>query len=373
MLRPIVRVSSFLSKEIREILRQPWLVVRVILGPFLILLLVGLGFSDHPRVFRAVFVVPADERQVASEIETYATSLGPQLKYAGQTTSEEEALAQLRRGQVDLAVVYPPLAYETILSGSQAVLRVYHNEIDPTQAVYVGQFASAYVSEMNRRILLELVSQAKEQAKTGMTDSQAAGTITATSAIGRQLARLGSIPADVLVAPMAEETKSVATSAPSFVVFYAPNVLALILQHIAVSIAALALLREKFYGAIELFRVAPVTTLEILLGKYGSYLLLVGFLAVVLTAAMIYLLGVPLLGQVAWLALSIGLLIFASLGIGFAISATSGTDSQAVQFSMLVLRLDGFGGLCSANVYLGSDRYPATCCRSPTTSRTCRT
>ena len=35
--------------------------------------------------------------------------------------------------------------------------------------------------------------------------------------------------------------------------------------------------------------------------------------------------------------LSLFLLIFASLGFGFAISATSGTDSQAVQASMLVL------------------------------------
>ena len=49
MLKPIVRVSSFLGKEIREILRQPWLVVRLILGPFLILLLVGLGYTSQAR------------------------------------------------------------------------------------------------------------------------------------------------------------------------------------------------------------------------------------------------------------------------------------------------------------------------------------
>ena len=42
-------------------------------------------------------------------------------------------------------------------------------------------------------------------------------------------------------------------------------------------------------------------------------------------------------GAVAWLVASLLLLIFASLGYGFAISATSGTDSQAVQASMLVL------------------------------------
>jgi ABC-2 type transport system permease protein len=95
--------------------------------------------------------------------------------------------------------------------------------------------------------------------------------------------------------------------------------------------------REKVFGAIELFRVAPITAFEILLGKYLSYIVFVGFLALILTAAMIYLLGVPLLGYIWYLVLSIFLLVFASLGIGFAISATSGTDSQAVQASMLVL------------------------------------
>ena len=43
------------------------------------------------------------------------------------------------------------------------------------------------------------------------------------------------------------------------------------------------------------------------------------------------------MGKIGWLVLSLFLLVFSSLGIGFAISATSGTDSQAVQASMLVL------------------------------------
>jgi len=118
LFRPIVRVSAFLSKEIREILRQPWLVVRLVLGPFLILLLVGLGYSNQPRVLRAIFVVPVDEPQVASQIEAYASNLGEQLVYAGQTVSVDEALSRLRIGQADLVVVYPSRAYATVQSGS---------------------------------------------------------------------------------------------------------------------------------------------------------------------------------------------------------------------------------------------------------------
>ena len=155
--------------------------------------------------------------------------------------------------------------------------------------------------------------------------------------LDRQLAEFQNVPPDVMVSPLATETKSIASFTPSFVIFYAPGVLALILQHVAVSIASLALVREKVFGAVELFRVAPIRAFEIMLGKYLSYLLFVGVLGAILTASMIYLLGVPLLGTVSWLVLSVALLIFASLGYGFAISATSGTDSQAVQASMLLL------------------------------------
>ena len=172
MFKPIIRVSSFISKEIREILRQPWLVVRLILGPFLILLLVGVGYTNQPRQLRAMFVVPASEPDVPAQIEAYATSLGPQLQYMGQTVSEEEALTRLRIGQVDLVVVFPERAYETVQSGSQAVLHLYHNEIDPTQAAYVDQLGRVYVAEINRRILMLFAQEAKEESATAKTDLQ---------------------------------------------------------------------------------------------------------------------------------------------------------------------------------------------------------
>lgn len=414
MFKPIIRVSSFLSKEIREILRQPWLVVRLILGPFLILLLVGLGYSNHARVMRTLFVVPSNEPQVGPLVEKYATSLGPQIQYLGETTNQEEALQRLRLGQVDLVVVYPPHAYQTVKNGSQASLVVYHNEIDPTQVQYVDQLGRVYVAELNRRILAQFAAQAKQdstnaksnlqQARSSADNAKAAAAAgdnqraqqelaqansslnQATSLLGamglimggvgqglggapaitpdtlpatgsdqgpvdtraqavsnnldrmdQQLAEFQNVPPDVMVSPLATETKSIAAFTPSFVIFYAPGVLALILQHVAISLASLALVREKVFGAVELFRVAPITAFEIMFGKYGSYMLFVGILGAILTVSMIYLLGVPLLGAVWWLVLTVALLIFASLGFGFGISATSGTDSQAVQASMLVL------------------------------------
>ena len=53
--------------------------------------------------------------------------------------------------------------------------------------------------------------------------------------------------------------------------FFAPAVLALVLQHMGVTLTALSLVRERLSGAMDIFRVAPVRALEILVGKYLAY------------------------------------------------------------------------------------------------------
>ena len=58
---------------------------------------------------------------------------------------------------------------------------------------------------------------------------------------------------------------------PSFTSFYAPGVLVLLLQHIAITLAALSMVRERLLGTIELFRVSPVRPGEIIAGKYIGF------------------------------------------------------------------------------------------------------
>jgi ABC-2 type transport system permease protein len=151
------------------------------------------------------------------------------------------------------------------------------------------------------------------------------------------------IPTDVLVSPVKQTYSNVGGAALDFMTFYAPGVLALILQHIAITLGALSLVRERLLGAMELFRVAPVSLTQVLLGKYLGYTLFCGIITAALVGLLVFTpLAVPFLGSVA---LFVGLAVLftlASLGIGFVISAWSSSDSQAVQLSMLVLLMSIF-------------------------------
>jgi ABC-type multidrug transport system permease subunit len=93
-------------------------------------------------------------------------------------------------------------------------------------------------------------------------------------------------------------------------------VLALLLQHIAVTFSSLTLVREWLLGAEEVFRVAPIAPWEIITGKYMSYSLLTLTIAGVLSFLIVGLMGVPLLGNLAYFVLVLILLTVASLGWG---------------------------------------------------------
>jgi ABC-2 type transport system permease protein len=160
----IIRFSAFVSKELVEILRQTRLLLALVLGPFLILLLFGLGFRNEARALRTVFVIPPGQEEVAAQVKQYATSLGPQLDYRGAVSNEGEALADLARGSVDAVVIVPGDAEQKIRNSQKAEVRLYHREIDPYQVSYVQYVAQIYVDELNRRVLKNIAVEGQKEA-----------------------------------------------------------------------------------------------------------------------------------------------------------------------------------------------------------------
>ncbi len=427
LFRRVIRPLAFLRAEIFEVLRQPRLILILVLGPFLILLLFGIGYRNIARSLRTIFVAPQGS-PLSKEIEQFK-DLGPQLIFMGVTPDEASARQRLARGEVDVVAVAPSNAAELIQQNKQAVFTLYHNEIDPIQVDYVRYFGEIYVAEVNRRILRGLAEKTKTDSasiqanlKAARTSAQAihqaldkgdkvgaqqqqalldrnlsalelavgasvgllggvqqtlgSGNNSAdsiggsladarqlTDALGKvnessnvaadsqkaaqlendlgtletKLADFQRVDPNVLVSPFAVQTKGIAVLQPRIADFFAPSVLVLLLQHLAITFAALSIVREKRLGTIELFRVSPISPGETLIGKYLSYLIFGGAIAAVLTALVVFALAVPMLGNWINYALTIAALVFASLGIGFVISLISETDTQAVQYSMIVL------------------------------------
>jgi ABC-2 type transport system permease protein len=171
--------------------------------------------------------------------------------------------------------------------------------------------------------------------------------------------RVTDISPEVIAKPTTATTQNVAPSEPTVLNFFAPAVLALILQHLAVTLTALSMVRERLSGQMDLFRVAPVNSMEVLVGKYIAYAVLTLFVGGTVGALMVFALGVPVLGGYAAAIGIVLLLAFASLGVGLLISLVADSERQAVQLSMLVLLASVFfsGFVLPVQDFIGAVQY----------------
>jgi ABC-2 type transport system permease protein len=445
LIKSSIRSGAFVSKEINEVRRQPRLILSLILGPFLILFLFGIGYKGEETTLSGIFVLPK-QGGYSTNIADYQKLVGGQLQIKSVTTNLQSALDELNRHNVERVVVVPSDISQTISSGAQVKVPIYFNEVDPLRRDLIIYLTYVYANEINKQTLTEAAHQSQVNASdvratllrirnslAAVEQRLAAGDITGASQQSKELpgsitnvqlglvilsqllasdstlvkqpqpqdpnqvnltqggniaqklstdmqaltdelnkpspdpevARQGiasiredvdtfdkltqqfqSINPLVLAAPFTAEAKNTASITPNFTAFYAPGMLVLILQHMAITLAALSMVRERMLGTVELFRVAPIRASEILTGKHISFMALLGVVAGALLLMMsneftiggVHLsLRVPILGDWVYLVLSLVLVVFASVGLGFLIAAISKSESQAVQLSMLVL------------------------------------
>jgi len=148
-------------------------------------------------------------------------------------------------------------------------------------------------------------------------------------------------PAENIISPVRETYTNLRGNPYSMVVFYAPSVLALLVQQLAITLASLGLVRERQMGAFEMFRVSPLRFSEILIGKSLAYILYVTIVGLILTG-LLSLIDVPMPFNPGGFLVLMVITATASVGIGSLISAMARSDSQAVQMTMLVLLMSIF-------------------------------
>jgi ABC-2 type transport system permease protein len=430
--RFIVRSTTFLRKELATVFRQPRLILTLILGPFLIMLLFGFAFQAEGRSLRTLFVVD-EESPFAQEVQEFAQTIGPAIIYEGIMPDRDQALRELARNNVDMVIIVPENPMEIIRNNQQAVLEMYHNEIDPIQVDYVRQVGRLYVDSLNRRVLQTVTEENQEEAGTlqqrlesaqtsarayrealaqrnaaaataekenlnaelvalrilagasmgvmegtnstfgGETQTDTNGdadplgnidaileglnsspTATTTAEMERQEQEAAEIESsiaelneqltdfrdmdpNVITSPFTVETESVTGIELELIDFFTPAVIVLLLQHLFVTFAAMSIVQERRAGTMELFKTSPISASEILLGKTLSFFIFGVVIAAMLTLLVVYVLGTPMIGRWSDYVIAVIVLLLTSLAVGFFISLVSQNDTQAVQYSMLLL------------------------------------
>lgn len=432
MFNTITRTLSFFSKWLAEVLREPALMLSLVLGPFLILFLFGAGTRIGAAPKPSTIVIAAPAQAGARTIDLVPEDVSQYLEIKEVTADAQYALNELARGRVDLVAVLPPNPEQAVQEGKRSKVQIFTSEIDPLRDSYAKAYLYYQIAALNQGTLEEAIRNAQISSEDirafvdngrgsvqrmraaqgdvgrvraplselkgsvdplsstlvesvgvldmmvpallpGFTDQLdqaralersvrglkedvdrldarlASGGATAPtpeelSQLDRRLTEVEqsatsfrSLKPEVLSAPFELELRSVAPFEPTAIGFYAPAVLTLLLQHLAVTLGALSMARIRLLGLMELLQTSPVRPGEVVLGNYLAYGTLCVLAGGALIGLLVGLLNVPIFGDLRMFAATVLLLIFCSLGIGFFISMISSSEQQAAQISMLVL------------------------------------
>ena len=119
--------------------------------------------------------------------------------------------------------------------------------------------------------------------------------------------------------------------APNFV----PGVVALVLLIVCVMMTAIAIVKEKETGTMEILLVSPMKPQFIIISKAIPYFILaMGILSVILILSY-FLLDLPIKGSIILLFFVSTIFIITNLLIGILISIFSKTQQQAMLFSLM--------------------------------------
>lgn len=153
--RPL-QIATFLKKEAVDVVHQPRLLVTLVIGPFLIMAIFGIGYRDTPDPLKTLFVVPADSPLI-EQIDDYANEISTFVDYRGVNSDLDDARRQLFAGDIDLIVTFPDDPLATVLAGERAPITVVHTRLDPIERTAISFASRLAVDQINGQILASVV------------------------------------------------------------------------------------------------------------------------------------------------------------------------------------------------------------------------
>jgi ABC-2 type transport system permease protein len=288
------RFWGMVTKEFRQLARDPQMLRVVFLAPVIELLVFGYAVSTDLREARTM-VVDHDRTQASRGIIEAVTASG---YFELVRTSERPAdlVKALERGDVTLALEIPAGFAKDLESGRGATIQVL---LDGTNS-NTAQVASSYVE----RILLDHV---------------------------RQLSPDGEPP------PLELEERAWYNPELASRTYNVPATIGVLNLVICLLLTSLAVVREKEIGTLEQLRVSPVGAAELILGKTVPFAVLgLVNLAIVTTIALLWF-SIPLRGSVLLLVAASCLYIVCGLAIGLLVSTVSNTQQEAFMSTFMVV------------------------------------
>ncbi len=147
------------AKELWGLVRQPQLLLLLLVGPVLIMTTFGLSLDVENILRPRALVVVEPGSEGAELFQQYRDEFTDRTRFVGTTGDLDAARQRLLRGEVDAVIAIPPDPLGTVAGGERAALRVVYNTINPVFGTRVPSRSYALVLDLNQSLVQEAIER----------------------------------------------------------------------------------------------------------------------------------------------------------------------------------------------------------------------
>ena len=288
---------TFIRKEFAHVLRDKRTLLILFGMPVVQILIFGFALTNEVKNARIIIMDQANDaasRRIISKLET------SRYFEIGHTVMNRRDMENaFKKGDIRLAIIFPAGFTNDLLHQNQASIQVIADASDPNNATTLTSYVSAiiqdYVSEtgQDNHVSYQIVPQIRY-----LYNPQLKG-------------------------------------APNFV----PGVMALVLMLVCVMMTAVSIVKEKETGTMEILLVSPFSSLMVIVSKAVPYLILSLVNVVTILLLSVFVLDLPINGNIGLLFTESTLFIITCLTLGIFISVKTDTQQAAMLISLMGMLL----------------------------------
>ena len=288
---------SFAKKEFYHIFRDKRTILILLVMPIIQIILFGFAITTEVKNARISVFDPSKDAATLHIKEKFQAN--PYFSFAGELTSPEQINDIFKYGKTDIVMVFSENFAENLLHTGEAAIQLVTDGTEPNQASSLTSYAT--------NILNSCMQEMAMQYKT---------------------------PFRII-----PEVRMLYNPHMKGAYNFVPGVMGLILILICAMMTSIAIVREKEMGTMEVLLSSPLKPIHIILAKMLPYftLSIVNLTTILLLS--VFVLKVPIAGNLVWLVLASLLFIILALALGLLISTLVDSQMAAILISGMGLMM----------------------------------
>ncbi|KAA6302917.1 MAG: Inner membrane transport permease YbhR [Candidatus Ordinivivax streblomastigis] len=288
---------SFVRKEFHHIFRDVRTMMIIIGIPVAQILIIGFALSTDVKNVKMAVYDPSNDVSTRHIIQQLDASESFQFVQLLKTPEEADAL--FKADKINFAVIFGDRFNANLYHTGEASIQFLADASDPNSATVATAYATSIVAGYQQELMREM-----------------------------------NIPVRII-----PQTQMLYNPGMQSSYNFVPGLMGLILILICAMMTSIAIVREKETGTMEVLLTSPVKPVTIVIAKMTPYFILSWFILIVILLMSVFLLHVPITGNLIWLNVFSLIFIILSLALGLLISTLVNTQVAALLASGMGLMM----------------------------------